>query len=64
MSHRAAVYTVRVRQRRDTSGTFRLLGDIDEQGTSLSGVLQNYFHAFESISDDETKVVRTVQCDV
>ena len=64
MSHRAAVYTVRVRQKRDTSGTFRLLGDIDDQGTSLSAVLQGYFHDFESISEDETKVVRTVQCDV
>ena len=64
MSHRAAVYTVRVRQKRDTSGSFRLLGDIDDEGTSLSALLQNYFHDFESISEDDTKVVRSVQCDV
>jgi hypothetical protein len=64
MSHSAAVYMVRVRQKRDTSGTFQLLGDIDDQGMSLSAVLQNYFDGFESISDDGTKVVRSVQCDV
>lgn len=64
MSHRAAVYTVRVRQRRDNSGTFRLLGDIDDQGTSLKTVLDSYFRNFESISDDGSKVVRSVACEV
>jgi hypothetical protein len=55
---------VRVRQKRDTSGTFQLLGDIDDQGTSLLAVLQNYFNGFKSISEDNTKVVRSVQCDI
>lgn len=64
MSHRAAVYTVRVRKKRDTSGDHRLLGDIDEEGTSLRDLLQNYFADFTSTSVDETKVVRSVQSDV
>jgi hypothetical protein len=61
MSHRAAVYTVKVRQKRDTSGEFRLLGDFDEQGTSLTTVLQGYLDDFESISGDESKVVKCTE---
>lgn len=63
MSHKAAAYTIRVRPKRDRSGEIRLLGDIDEEGTSLLGVLENYFKDLESTSDDETKVVRCLTCD-
>jgi hypothetical protein len=58
MSHKAAMYTVRVRARRDTSGTFRPLGDIDNNGVSLLGVLNDYMLDFESTSTDGSKVVR------
>ena len=64
MSHRAALYTVKVRKRRDTSGDHRLLGDIDEAGTSLLSVLESYFTNFVATNVDQTKVVRSVQCDV
>lgn len=64
MSHRAAVYTVRVRRKRDTSGDLRLLGDIDEGGTSLRDVLGSYFTNFTATSADGTKIVRSVQCDI
>lgn len=63
MSHRAAAYTIRVRPKRDRSGELRLLGDIDEEGTSLINVLENYFKDLQSTSDDETKVVRCLTCD-
>jgi hypothetical protein len=58
MSHRAAIYTVRVRPRRDTSGIFRPLGDIDDNGVSLLAVIDAYMLDFESTSADGSKVVR------
>lgn len=66
MSHRAAVYTVRVRRKWDRSvekGS-RLLGDIDEQGTYLRDVLEMYCRGLEAVSADETKVVRCNECSV
>lgn len=60
VSHRAAVYTVRVRKKRDTSGSFRLLGVIDEQGTSLLSALDSYFEDFEATSEDDTRIVRSI----
>ncbi len=62
MSHRAAAYTVRIRPKNDRSGEVRLIGDIDEEGTSLINVLENYFKDLESTSDDESKVVRCLTC--
>jgi hypothetical protein len=68
MSHRAAVYTVRVRRKWDRSEDkrYRLLGDIDEQGTYLRDVLERYCSdpAFASLSADGTKVVHCVGCSV
>jgi hypothetical protein len=58
MSHRAAIYTVRVRRRRDTSGTFCPLGDIDDNGASLLSAIDSYMLYFESTSADGSKVVR------
>lgn len=60
MSHRAAIYTVRVRRKYDRSDAKepRRLGDIDEQGTYLLDVLERYCTGLESLSADETKVVR------
>jgi len=62
MTHRAAAYTVRVRPKYDRTGEVRLLGDIDEEGTSLISVLENCFKDLESTSDDESKVVRCLSC--
>lgn len=64
MSHRATAYTVRVRPKRDRSGEVRLLGDIDDGGSSLINVLDNYFKVLETSSGDETKVVRCLSCEV
>lgn len=64
MSHRAAVYTVRVRRKWDRSESkeCRSLGDIDEAGTYLRDVFERYCADFESLSEDETKVVRCTDC--
>jgi hypothetical protein len=66
MSHRAAVYTVRVRRKWDRSESkeCRRLGDIDEQGTYLGDVFERYCADpdFQSVSADGTKVVRCVDC--
>jgi hypothetical protein len=64
LSHRAAAYTVRIRRKRDRSGDFCLLGDIDGEGTRLISVLDNYFEDLESTNEDETKVVRCLSCDL
>lgn len=63
MTHRAALYTVRVRQKYDRSESkeARLLGDIDEEGTYLRDVLERYCNGMESVSADETKVVRSTK---
>jgi hypothetical protein len=57
MNQRVAVYTVRVRPKRDLE-TYRPLGDIDDQGTSLMSILLSYMEDFESVSADETRSVR------
>lgn len=68
MSHRAALYTVRVRRKGDRSKNKQccLLGDIDDRGTYLGDALARYCvdPTFESQSADETKVVRCVDCSV
>ena len=61
MNHRVALYTVQVRRKRDTSGTFLPLGDIDERGTSLAPVLAGYLDDdFEAINAEQT---RSLHCD-
>jgi hypothetical protein len=62
MSHRAAVYMVRVRKKRDRSGEYRLLGDFAEQGIGLLPTLERYCTGLESISADEAKIVRCTTC--
>ena len=59
MSHRAAVYTVRVHGRSKPSDT-RLLGDIDDRGSSLLQVLAKYVDGLKSESDDHLRVVRAL----
>lgn len=56
MAHRAALYTVRVKQK--WSQDYRLLGDIDEAGTSLADIFVQYLTGFESPSEEGTKIVR------
>jgi hypothetical protein len=58
MGHRAAVYTVKVRRKRDLSGAYMPLGDIDGQGTSLLAALDKYMSDLEAVSADGSKVVR------
>jgi hypothetical protein len=60
MSHRAAVYTVRVRRKRDRSRAFRPLGDIDGQGSGLLSAFGRYMSEFESKTADGTKILRGV----
>jgi hypothetical protein len=55
MSHRAALYTVRVKEK---WGDHRLLGDIDEAGTHLAVVLEGWLRGFERENEDGSKVVR------
>jgi hypothetical protein len=52
------MYTVRVRRRRDTSGAYWPLGDIDEKGSNLLSVIDGLMLDFESASADGSKVVR------
>ena len=62
MSHRVALYTVKVRPKRDKEQ--RLLGNFDEAGSSLIEVLENYLDtSFSSATEDGTKEVRVVSCD-
>jgi len=63
MSHRAAVYTVRV-HRRNKPDDARLLGDIDEQGHQLGSVLAGHMDGFESVSADKYKVVQIVSSEL
>jgi hypothetical protein len=63
MSHRAALYTVEVRPKRDKEP--RLLGDFDGAGTSLLEVLRGYLGvAFASANPAKTKEVRIANCRV
>lgn len=56
MGHRATVYTVRVRRKRETED-FLPLGDIDGNGTDLAGVLAGYLGDLESFDAEETRSV-------
>jgi len=60
VSHRGAVYTVRVRTKRAKADELHLLGDIDGRGTSLGAVIGRYMPGFEAASADGSKVVRCV----
>jgi hypothetical protein len=46
---------VRVRKKRDKA--YRLLGDIDEQGSSLLTTLRSYLDQFQAVTEDGSKVV-------
>lgn len=60
MSHRVALYTVQVRRKRDTTGNFLPLGDINEAGTALVTVISSYLaDNFEAVNDEGT---RTLHC--
>lgn len=58
MGHRATVYTVRVRRKRETED-FLPLGDIDGNGTDLAGVLAGYLGDLESFDAEETRSVQS-----
>ena len=61
MAHRVALYTVQVRRKRDTSGGFLPLGDIDAQGTSLAELILRYLgDHFEAVNDEGT---RSLHCE-
>lgn len=61
MSHRAALYTIEVRPKRDKEP--RLLGDFDLAGASLLEVLSGYLdEAFASANAAGTKEVRIANC--
>jgi hypothetical protein len=61
MSHRAALYTVRVKEKWKD---YKRLGDIDEAGTPLAGALVGWLgNNFEVLSDDGEKLVRCTQVD-
>jgi hypothetical protein len=59
MSHRAAVYTVRVHKRSKRADS-RLLGDIDDRGSSLIQAFDGYMAGLESVSADKLRVVRAL----
>lgn len=63
MSHRSAVYTVHVHRKGDPSDQ-RLLGDIDDAGTSLISTLGRCAVDLESRSSDGEKIVRTLSADI
>ena len=58
MGHRATVYTVRVRRKRETDG-FLPLGNIDGTGTDLAGLLADYLGDLESSDAEETRSVQS-----
>lgn len=59
MGHRVSLYTVQVRPKRDKSADFRLLGDIDNNGTSLADVLSTYMDTdFEVVNAENTTSLR------
>jgi hypothetical protein len=59
MGHRAAVYTVRV-HRRSKRTDYRLLGDIDNRGSSLLRQLDKYMIGLKSDSADHSRVIRAL----
>lgn len=64
MSHRAAIYNVRVRERMKPD-SYRKLGDIDEQGTYLGDVLKDLFgtNFVSTIGDKEVIGLSTALAD-
>lgn len=58
MGHRATVYTIRVRRKRET-GDFLPLGNIDGNGTDLAGLLADYLGDLESFDAEETRSVQS-----
>lgn len=59
MGHRAAVYTVRV-HRRSNPADYRLLGDIDNRGSSLLQELAKYTVGLKSDSADHSRVIQAI----
>lgn len=58
MGHKATVYTIRVRRKRETS-EFLPLGNIDGSGTELAGLLADYLGNLESFDAEETRSVQS-----
>lgn len=58
MGHRATVYTVRVRRKRETDA-FLPLGNIDGRGTALADLLGEYLDDLESSDAEATRSVQT-----
>lgn len=63
MSHRAAVYTVRVHKRNSPNDS-RLLGDIDDNGSRLITAFKGYAEGLESETPDKLRAVRTVSSEI
>ena len=58
MGHRATVYTVRVRRKREADA-FLPLGNIDGNGTDLSGLLAEYLGDLKSSDAEETRSIQS-----
>lgn len=59
MNHRAAFYTIRVREKGSPEGDPGRLGDIDAEGTALIAAFETYLgNGFEMMSDDGLKAIR------
>jgi hypothetical protein len=58
LGHRATVYTIRVRRKRETDD-FLPLGNIDGNGTDLAGLLTDYLGTLESSDAEETRSVQS-----
>jgi hypothetical protein len=57
-AHRATVYTVRVRRKREAD-EFLPLGNIDGNGIDLAGLLAEYLGDLESSDAEETRIVQS-----
>src|SRR6266567_802176 len=63
MAHRAAIYTVRVRpKRKREEDDYRLLGDIDEQGTSLAATIREIGDGLRVQTEEGTTRVGCTRC--
>jgi hypothetical protein len=58
--HRVAFYTVRIRPKGQPSAEGALLGDIDDEGTSLRGLLDEFS---ENFAEDNEEGTRSVRCE-
>jgi hypothetical protein len=58
LGHRATVYTVRVRRKREPD-EFLPLGNLDGKGTDLAGLLAEYLGDLDSSDAEETRSVQT-----